>query len=445
MRQASVIGLLLAGVSAWAQTPAAKLGAPVAPPIIRAAGADFWDDAAQPSARLGVLSSAEVGKGPADADDAERFNWGTPRKKGATLTGRDKDADPDSDRGRRRTPAETASRTRAAEARDDRAARLRDQDAKLMNYNRDDEGRGRLGGWWDDNTRGLRDEVREWGDKDKDRLAFESDRLFQDFVSPISNPMLAEDPRSLTELRPLFIYQTIPKTQPLYRGGNTEFFGLQARLAFTERFSVVLNRLGGNMFNPGDGSPLASATGFSEIWISPKFAFWRDAETHTIGTAGLMFQMPFGGANVYQDTGSLSLVPYFSYGTRLWKTQAGTFTMQNTAGYSFGRNDLRSDYLYDTAQLSFDLLDGHRFFPVVEMSWFHYTKNGQQRPFLGFEGRDLANVGSPVSGRNYLSVAPGFRFNLTQAMQFGLSAEFPLFGTRDLMQFRLGLDFIWRY
>lgn len=447
MRQVIAVGLLLAGAPAWAQAPAARLGAPAlpAPAVVRAAGADFWDDAPQPSARLGALSSADIGKGPAEADDAERFNWGAPRK-GATLTGRDKESDRDRERDRGRTPAETASRTRRGEDREARGARLRDPDAKLMNYNRDDDrDRRPIGSWLDENTRDLRAEVREWGEKDQDRLQWESDRVFKDFVSPISNPMLAEDPRALTELRPLFIYQTIPKKQYLYQGGNTEFFGLQARLAFTERFSVVLNRLGGNIFNPGDTSPLDSEMGLSEIWIAPKFAFWRDADTHTIGTAGVIFQMPFGGSSVYQDTGSLSLVPYFSYGTRLWKTQAGQFTMQNTVGYALSRSDLRSDYLYDTVQLSLDLLDGHRFFPVVELSWFHYTTDGTERPGLAFEGRDLANVGSPVSGRNFLSIAPGFRFNLTPSMQFGLSAEFQLLGTKDLHEFRLGVDFIWRY
>ena len=92
-----------------------------------------------------------------------------------------------------------------------------------------------------------------------------------------------------------------------------------------------------------------------------------------------------------------------------------------------------------------NVLDTHRFYPVVEMSWFHYTSDGAERPFLSFEGRDLANIGSPVKGRNYLSIAPGFRFNITPSWQFGLSTEFPLLGTKDLMKFRLGVDFIWRY
>ena len=36
------------------------------------------------------------------------------------------------------------------------------------------------------------------------RGLLESDRAFPNFIGPISNPILTKDPRSLTELRPLF-------------------------------------------------------------------------------------------------------------------------------------------------------------------------------------------------------------------------------------------------
>src|SRR5205085_9724483 len=39
---------------------------------------------------------------------------------------------------------------------------------------------------------------------------FESDHCLDTFSSPVTNPFLFEDPRSLTELRPIFIWQKIP-------------------------------------------------------------------------------------------------------------------------------------------------------------------------------------------------------------------------------------------
>src|SRR5262245_41644746 len=48
--------------------------------------------------------------------------------------------------------------------------------------------------------------------------AFASDHEFDSFISPVTNPFLAEDPRKLTELRPIFMFQTIPNSNLLYSG-----------------------------------------------------------------------------------------------------------------------------------------------------------------------------------------------------------------------------------
>ena len=94
----------------------------------------------------------------------------------------------------------------------------------------------------------------------------------------------------MTEVRPIFLYQTIPGSNPLFRGGNAEFFGLQARLAITDCWSVVINKLGGVSINPGGDSPLPGDTGFSEFWIGPKFTFLRNQETDTIAAAGARYK-----------------------------------------------------------------------------------------------------------------------------------------------------------
>lgn len=443
MKYSLTIGLLLAGASAWAQSPAtppAKLGLPVPKPVVRASADDFWDDAPQPAARLGPISG-EVGRAPSDSSDEERFNWGTPRPKAK---------EKESSRDRNRPTAELASRTKNSEERDkdDRGARLRGPSGRLTGNSRDKEEEPPLpksDNWWDTNTRAISEGFMALGERGNGHKPFESDKGFLDFVSPISNPLLAEDPRSVTELRPIYIYQTIPSNQYYFKGGNTQYFGLQGRLAFTDRFSMVVNRIGGDIFSPGSTSGLASHTGLSEIWLAPKFSFYRDVDTQTLFTGGLMFQMPVGNGNVYQNTGGLSLVPYLSYGQQMWKTGIGTFSIMNNFGYSFGTSNRRSDYFYDTIQLSLDAVDFHRVYPVIEMSWFHYSSNGQDRPDLRFEGRDLANIGSYAKGRNYLSIAPGVRFNITDSWQLGVSTEFPINGSRDLMKFRLGVDLIWRY
>lgn len=440
------VALALGVQASTGQTPAARLGAPshhaptVVPasvvqpassPVIRAAG----PDGPEPSARLG-----EIGVGPTVRGDDDPYNWGVPASRRRELErNRDRDEWP-------RRPA-YLDRDTDRESSSRSGARLREPaPGRTTGFGKGgDRFDERMGDWWDDRRRDMSEGILGFTRSDRDRIAFESDCEFDGFISPVTNPFLAEDPRALTELRPIFFYQTIPGQQYLYQGGNAIFFGLQGRLALTERFSIVLHKLGGMSLNPGSNSVLESNTGLTEIHVGPKFAFWRNPEDQSLGSFGIIFQMPTGAASIYQDTGKLSLVPYLSYGQRLARTPVGTFNFMNIAGYSLGTNNQRSDFVYDTFQLAWDVGDQRWFYPFVELSWFLYTSKGNERPGLTFEGRDLANVGAPVSGRSYLTIAPGVRFKARESLQFGIATEFPLFGTRDLFQFRLGVDMIWRY
>ncbi len=55
-----------------------------------------------------------------------------------------------------------------------------------------------------------------------DRGIFQSDHEFDSFISPISNPFYNQDPRALTEARPIFIWQQTPNANQIFGGGNTE-------------------------------------------------------------------------------------------------------------------------------------------------------------------------------------------------------------------------------
>jgi len=118
----------------------------------------------------------------------------------------------------------------------------------------------------------------------------------------------------------------------------------------------------------------------------------------------------------------------------------------DTFGYSFGTTSQRSDYFYNSIHLSWDVMNRHTFFPLVELNWFYYSSSGTARN-LGTEGRDLANIGSTdIGGSNFLHVAPGFRYQFSQRASFGAAVEIPLTsGTRDMQHYRATLDFIWRY
>jgi hypothetical protein len=279
-----------------------------------------------------------------------------------------------------------------------------------------------------------------------ERGLFQSDHCFDQFISPVTVPFLAEDPRALTEVRPVFIYQSASDSAEFFRGGNLGFFGLQGRVAFTERFSLVINKLGWTWINPRDDfGEFRNGSGFSELWLGPKFTIIRNEECGTLLAAGLTFQIPVGSSRVFQDTGDLTLAPYVSFGQNFLKSNAGSFNFLNTTGYAFSTDNERTDYFYSTFHLSYDIANLRRYYPLIELNWVHYTQNGGAR-FLSYEGKDLINFGSRgIAGHSDLSIAVGGRIKLSECIQFGAAAEFPLITSRDLNDFRVTADVIFRY
>jgi hypothetical protein len=288
-------------------------------------------------------------------------------------------------------------------------------------------------------------ELMNGGAAEGGRRMFESDSAFCDFVSPLSNPFFFEDPRSVTEVRPMFYYQSFPSDDPFFRGGNGWFFGGQGRLAVTQRISLVVHKLGYTSFKPGSGSVYQGGNGLSEFWIGPKVVVYRDPEAKSLISLGTQFQIPLGSPEPLQDTGSLSVVPYVSAAQRLLNTEIGSLNGMASTGYSFSTNNQRSDFYYLSAHLDFDIANGHRFYPVAELNWFSYTTDGKARP-VTTEGRDFANVGAAAKGNNLVTWALGMRWrSLNGRFEVGGGYEGFMFGQRGLFDGRFTFDVIWRY
>jgi len=275
---------------------------------------------------------------------------------------------------------------------------------------------------------------------------FVSDHEFDGFISPVSNPFFFEDPRSLTELRPIFLYQQAGGKNTIFRGGDIEYLGLQGRLAINECWSIVMTKLGITWIEPHNATEVFQPhDGFSEIIIGPKWTFLRNEGTKTLGAAGLNFDFPAGDSKVLQDTGSLSLIPYVSMAQGFLGSSYGIFQAMGTLGYNLGVDNKRSDDLFLSLHLDYDIGNLHKIYPLVEMNFFYYTSNGKANN-LNFEGRDLFNFGSTsVSGHGEVSLALGARYKINENIQFGLVGEAPLTYNRDLMAYRVTLDMIFRY
>jgi hypothetical protein len=279
------------------------------------------------------------------------------------------------------------------------------------------------------------------------RACLQSDHCFDYFISPVTDPFRFEDPRSLTEIRPIFIWQQTPtKNGNPYHGGDIEFFGIQARAAITERLSVTMTKLGWTWQEVHDPSgDFASHSGFSEIQLGAKYTFLRQEAWGTLGAFGLTFEVPVGDKQVFQDTGTLSLRPYLSFAQNFCKTSYGSFNAMMTTAGSFAVDNKRSDYFYTGLHLDYDVANLHKIYPLMELNWTHYTSNGQVRD-QGFEGRDLFNFGATgVSGHNSVTFAVGARYKFREWLQTGIATEWAVAGKKDLQDFRLTWDVIFRY
>lgn len=283
------------------------------------------------------------------------------------------------------------------------------------------------------------------------RTMFQSDQQHKNFSSPVTNPFYFEDPRALTEIRPLFIWQHTPDANPVFSGGNNFVLAARGSVALTPTISLVVSRVGWSFLNAEVGSPdvpQGRQNGFSEIHLGPKFTFIRNCETNTVAAVGINFELGTGASRVLQDTGSLSLAPYFSIAQNFGRNPYGSFNFMNTDGYVFRTDGQRTESFFASFHLDFDVGDTHRIYPLVELNFRHYTRSGNARD-LNFEGNDLGNFGSrSVSGLNELTLAVGGRFVITNNVQFGIAGEFNVLGNKGgnhLDQFRLTTDLIFRY
>jgi len=273
---------------------------------------------------------------------------------------------------------------------------------------------------------------------------FKSDRFCDDaLISPVTNPFFFEDPRSVTEIDPLLIVSKAPKSNG---GGNVEFYGLQGRLALSQQWSIVINKLGFISLNPQtDVDGYHPSTGFAEFDVGPKFTFWRDENLRNVAAVGLNIEAPIGSKSVFQDTGTLGLDPYITYGQTFGRSSFGSFDFLGEAGYSFAADDKRSEFFHASAHIDYDVANLHRIYPLLEMNYFHYTRRGDDTD-LGFEGADLVNFGSSTVGkRDLLTIAPGARYKINEWASVGAAVEFALTQEKDLEQYRFTLDLTFRY
>ncbi len=273
---------------------------------------------------------------------------------------------------------------------------------------------------------------------DGQRPLFQSDHCFDNFIGPITNPVLSKDARSLTEARFLFVQNKIDPDHP-FGGGDFQAYGLQLRLALTERLTLIADKDGYAVISPKNGP---QRNGTLDLAAGLKYAFIRDVDEQFLLTGGLMYEIQSGSSEVFQSHGDGIFTVFGSTA----KEYCQHTHWLNTVGYNVPVDgDANSSSLYWSTHLDYEI-DGW-LYPLIEANWYHWVSSGDRGlpPALG-EGDGLINLGtSGVTGNDMVTVAVGGKAKLTQNIEFGAAWELPVSPRHDLLNNRLTAELIFRY
>jgi hypothetical protein len=271
------------------------------------------------------------------------------------------------------------------------------------------------------------------------RRLFESDHAFDNFIGPISNPILSKDPRSLTEARVLFINNEIDP-QSLLGSGDFQVAACEVRVALTDRLTFIADKDGYAWIHPS--VPALKGEGWLNINAGLKYTLVRDVEDQFLLTGGLTYEPPTGEAAVFQGLGDGVFTVFLASG----KEFGNCAHLLGTVGYQFPVNsDQNSSFYYLSLHVDQQLLGW--LYPLLEFNWFHYASGGDHGlpPVVG-EGDGLLNLGtSGVAGTDLVTLAVGLKAHLSCHADTGVAWEFPISNRHDLLNNRLIAEMILRY
>lgn len=269
------------------------------------------------------------------------------------------------------------------------------------------------------------------------RGRFMSDHAFDGFVGPVSNPVLAQDPRASTYGRVAFVNNNFPGEYPT-NGGNAQFYFFQAGLAVSERLELQFRRGGFAQYGPAD---FPDRFGGLDIAFGGKYTFYRCVEEQAVAAAGLIIQVPTGNADVFEGKAGGLYTPYVTYG----KEFCEGWHFLGTHGVQLpGNKDQNSSFFYHSLHLDRGICNV--FYPFFEVNYFQYASSGAITPPQFGEGDGLANYGTREHAwKHLLNMAGGGKINVHDCVQIGAAYVFPVSHRQDILSNRVVVELLVRY
>lgn len=264
-------------------------------------------------------------------------------------------------------------------------------------------------------------------------LLHPSDTCFCDAISPMTNPVFFEDPRTLTEIRFIFIQHAVPTA---VGGGDLRVVAAQVRAALTERLSIVAAK-DGFIFS---SHPLIN-DGWADVAVGLKYNLLVDTSRQRLVSAGVSYELPSGSRQAFQGNGDGEFHVYLTglqtIGCAHWIS--GTGFRLPTDGAE------ESQSWYWSNHLDVPLTSALPLYLFGEANWYHWLRSGNNG-IAGVEGGDLFNFGSTgVAGNDIVTGAVGVKYKPHCGLELGVAWETPLSGREDVMDNRLTVDLIVRY
>lgn len=262
-----------------------------------------------------------------------------------------------------------------------------------------------------------------------------SDHCYGRMISPMTNPTGFEDPRTLTEVRAIFVNHVLPPLIP-NAGNQLRVVAAQIRLALTDSTSIIATK-DGYIFSD---FPLVD-DGFADTALGLKQNLAKNADTQRILSAGLTYEGPWGSRRALQGRGT-GRFNMFLTGTSA-VGDSGQVIVQT--GFRLPADRVEGNQLwYASTHLNRRVLFDNLYL-FTEFNMYHFMSNGRAFP-LPINGGDFFDFGSVgIAGKTMVTGAVGMKLKPSLYREYGLAWEVPLTKERGVLDNRLTADMILRY
>ncbi len=271
-----------------------------------------------------------------------------------------------------------------------------------------------------------------------------SDHCFDDFISPMINFVFFEDPRTLTELRPIFVNHWVPDNigSGVTAGGTIQLYALQFRAVLTERLSLIAVKDGFIVDHTDGALDSLLNDGWAAVTAGLKYNLFRDPVRGSLTSVGFTYEIPIGSRQALQYVGNGEFHLFFTKGKRFFDGRAHWLT---SVGYRVPvDDDVQNSAIHWSNHFDYRVTEGVYVF--TEFARWHWTDDASRGLPLGVAGQDLFNLPSNnVVGKDLITENIGVKFKPYGNSEVGIAYEFPLTNFKDVIDGRLMVDWNIRF